>query len=863
MTARLRVLGGSDLRDGRGHPVESVLRQPKRLALLTYLALEGTGRFLRRDTIVGLFWPDLDQEHARAALRRALHFLRRGLGEAVLETRGDDEVRLTPGALTCDLTECRAHLDAGAPEAALALALAGGDLLPGIYVAGAPGVEQWLEGERVRLQRRLLDAAWHLAESDHDPVRQAEWVERAVALAPDDSPNLGRALRRLDRLGRAGLALQLYDDHLRRLRDLDLAPDPDLLALVAGLRRRGEDGAGGDAAPRPDPPLLAVLPFAVRGPAAPAWLGEGMVDLLATALDGTGGLRTLDPTSLLAGLAALPPERRAAEVVARFGPRWLVSGTVLATPGELRVQAQLSGAAGEVVARAEAAAAGEAGLFEIVDSLARGLLAGWSGGPGGRLGRLAARTTDSLPALRAWLAGEDDLRHGRALQAAQAFARAAEADPSFALAYYRQASAAAASAWIGPAREASRLAMAHRHRLTERDRLLVEAQDAWLHGQLAEAERRYAAAVGGWPEDADAWFLLGDLLFHGNAYRGRSSAEARPALERALALDPGRVSALGKLARIAALERRAGDLHALVERGLAVSPDQDQALALRALRAFALDDVAEQREVGALLAGARALTIGIAFSDAAVYGASLERAAALGRSLVGAARSDELRALVHLILAHLAAAAGDLATTRAELDAAERHDEPWALEVRGLLLALPSLPWTAAELGTTRRRLSTWDPATATPNVSLPLAFHNGLHPHLRAYVLGLLAARAGDAPGVGLAREELLELPEEEEHERLPERLERSLESARLELSGDLVGALAQLTGGPREPWFQLAVGSPFYAGTLDRWRRGRLLVRLGRAAEAARWQSTIAERSPWELPFRTGAERPAPGSR
>lgn len=856
MNARLRVLGGADLRDDRGRPVESILRQPKRLALLTYLALESGDRFLRRDSLVALFWPDLDQDHARAALRRALHFLRRGLGETVLEARGDEEIRVGSGTLDCDVIECRGFLDAGDPAAALALAL--GELLPGIYVAGAPGVEQWLDGERWRLRRRLLEAAWLLAETDPDPARRATWVERAVALAPEDAAGLTRALRLLDRLDRPGLGLQLHAEHLRRLRDLDLAPDPGVQALAAALQRRGEDPGVSPATATPgDLPLLAVLPFAVHGTGTLAWLGEGMVDLLSTALEGTGGLRTLAPTSLLASLSGVAPEARPAQVAARFHPRWLVSGSVLAAPGEIRVHAQVSRAAGDVVARAEAAATTETGVFEIVDSLARGLLAAWTDGPGGRLGRLAARTTNALPALRAWLAGENDLRHGRALQAAQAFAHAVEADPSFALAYYRQAAAAAASAWIGPAREASRQAMAHRGRLTERDRLLVEAQDAWLTGRLPEAERRYAAAVGAWPEDADAWFLLGDLLFHGNAYRGRSSAEARPALERALALDPGRVSAIGKLARIAALEQRHRDLRALVERGLTLSPDQDQALALRALRAFVLDDEAEQREVAGLLATARALTIGIAFSDAAVYGSSLARAAGLGRTLAGAARSDELRALVHLILAHLAAAAGDLATTREELDEAGRHDEPWALEVRGLLLALPALPWPASEVREARQRLAGWDPASTGPNVSLPLAFHNGLHPHLRAYTIGLLDARLGDVRRVGLAREELLELPEEEEHEHLPERLERSLESARLELSGDVAGALAQLTGGPREPWFQLAVGSPFYAGTLDRWRRARLLGRLGQAAAAARWQATIAERSPWELPFRARAER------
>src|SRR6476620_5610410 len=90
---QLRLLGGLDLLDpnGRGE-LRSVLVQPKRLALLVYLGLAGDQRFRRRDTVVGLFWPELDAEHARGALRQALRFLRGELGPDALMTRGEEEV---------------------------------------------------------------------------------------------------------------------------------------------------------------------------------------------------------------------------------------------------------------------------------------------------------------------------------------------------------------------------------------------------------------------------------------------------------------------------------------------------------------------------------------------------------------------------------------------------------------------------------------------------------------------------------------------------------------------------------------------------------------------------------------------------
>src|SRR2546425_2770560 len=76
----LRTLGAVDLRDGDGREVRTVVAQPKRLALLVYLAVARPRGFHRRDTLLALFWPELDQERGRAALRKAAHVVRQGLG---------------------------------------------------------------------------------------------------------------------------------------------------------------------------------------------------------------------------------------------------------------------------------------------------------------------------------------------------------------------------------------------------------------------------------------------------------------------------------------------------------------------------------------------------------------------------------------------------------------------------------------------------------------------------------------------------------------------------------------------------------------------------------------------------------------
>src|SRR5687767_7741440 len=50
----------------------------KAIALLAWLAV--SGRAHRRETLAALFWPDADEERARAALRRTLSTLSAALG---------------------------------------------------------------------------------------------------------------------------------------------------------------------------------------------------------------------------------------------------------------------------------------------------------------------------------------------------------------------------------------------------------------------------------------------------------------------------------------------------------------------------------------------------------------------------------------------------------------------------------------------------------------------------------------------------------------------------------------------------------------------------------------------------------------
>ena len=115
----LRTLGALDLRDADGRELRPILAQPKRLALLAYLTTATPGPFCRRDALLGVFWPEMDHARARAALSRAVHYLRKFLGDSVVVGHSDDELGVDSQLFTCDVVRFHDALQRGDCEAAL------------------------------------------------------------------------------------------------------------------------------------------------------------------------------------------------------------------------------------------------------------------------------------------------------------------------------------------------------------------------------------------------------------------------------------------------------------------------------------------------------------------------------------------------------------------------------------------------------------------------------------------------------------------------------------------------------------------------------------------------------------------------
>lgn len=265
----LRLLGPIELVGADGRELRSVLTHPKRLAVLAYLAAARPRGFQRRDKLVALFWPELDQARARQALNKAVHHFRRAMGDGAIVSRGDDELSLDDQVVRCDVWQFEAAL--GANSAPAALALYRGDLADALFIDEAAEFEQWLSAERERLRASAARAAGSIADAmQHaDMPAAVDAARRAVALAPYDERALRRLMLLLERTGdRPGAALA-YANFSRRLQaDLELEPSAETRALRDALARQ-EPRSAGAAAPGPSTPAtFATIPDV--GPSSPS-----------------------------------------------------------------------------------------------------------------------------------------------------------------------------------------------------------------------------------------------------------------------------------------------------------------------------------------------------------------------------------------------------------------------------------------------------------------------------------------------------------------------------------------------------------------------------------------------------------------
>jgi tetratricopeptide (TPR) repeat protein len=620
----------------------------------------------------------------------------------------------------------------------------------------------------------------------------------------------------------------------RPLRVVAVVAAVGVLAAAALWRLVPRRAAPGAAAAR----RVAVLPFAYRGSDTLRYLGDGMVDLLSAKLDGAGELRAIDPRAI-AGFAAegaLDPGRARA-LAERLQARYFVLGGVVEVAGNLQMDARLY----ETRSRGEPLAQGRASgpltqAFELVDELALGMLAGLDEELSARGSRVAAVTTSSLPALKAYLDGESAFQRGDFASSVEAFRRAVGLDAGFALAWYRLS---IALEWAGTPQElhneAAEQAFRHADRLTPRERRLLEASRVWRQGRNREARRMYEAIVHDHPDEIEAWYQLGEVLFHRNGLYGESLTEARPAFEKVLSYEPRHFASLVHLARLEARAGRPERMNAFVQTFLSLGKESPaRTLAIRALQAFGQGDAAGQERILQELDKAEGATLPIVFVDVSLYGGSLDGAERIARLLARPDRPARARAWGHLALAHLHVAHGRWSQAKTELGAASALDAWTSLEYRALLSCLPFLSVPRGELAGLREELLGLDPAVAL-RVGDPMVFidaHHDLHPLLRMYLVALLSARMGDLAGAQRHAAEI----ERQEHPvgqaALAADLRRGVEAQIERGRGRPQEALDRLQGLLAETKNPLE--SPVLSRAYERFTRAELLLERGRDAEA-----------------------------
>ncbi len=621
-----------------------------------------------------------------------------------------------------------------------------------------------------------------------------------------------------------------------------------LIVVALGLafalsRTSGPVGAGSTS----NMERIVVFPFSVSGTSETVYLGDGMVDLLSTKLDGAGNWRSADPRAVMSAVAqeggGQPSLARSDKMAADLGADLYVLGSIVEVGGSTLIDATLYRPGQSADAIASASAEGNSDqVLALVDELAAELLQGQTGGSGARLTRLALVTTDSLAALKWYLNGVREFRAARFPEAWTAFSNAVEVDTAFALAWYQMSVTADwllrtdLSPWVTADR-----AMLFADRLSQRDRQLLEALRTVRRGRAEEAERRYRAILGRYPDDVEAWFQLGELLFHLAPMRGGQVTSSIEAWRRVLRLEPDQPTAYIHMARIAASIPDSAMLDSMSGRVLALVPSGDRSLEMEMLRAFSGPDSAGRARAGRLMSAGSEATLAQAQWSGQTF-LPIDDAIEVAQFQTERHRSAELRAVGHITLAFLHMAKGHRRVAMAQLDEAARLDPGEALTHRALIELAPFQPADAVTLRSLRTALHAYDAAAVPPTASsmMWIAVHNGLYEEIRAYLLGLLDGHLQDgAPDVTDLETSVAPV----EVGTLVQDWHRGLLASAAWVTGDHGAALDHLEAVEFEGMYQYMVASAFFSLARERFLLATLLDEAGRTDEALRWYGTFED--------------------
>ena len=231
---------------------------PRQLGLLALVAAAGK-RGVSRDRVIGLLWPESEQEQARHTLSQMLYRLKRETGRDWISATPD--LRLDPG-VSSDVGELLDALTRG--DLTTAAELYSGPFLDGFYVPGADEFERWAETERTRLHMLALRAIEQLADQADKAGQSGEairWWHRLTELDPLSARYAAGHMRALAGGGDRARALaqaRIHGDVVRR--ELDVEVDPAVRQLEATLRKPAATPSQPASAPLREQAAVAPAP---------------------------------------------------------------------------------------------------------------------------------------------------------------------------------------------------------------------------------------------------------------------------------------------------------------------------------------------------------------------------------------------------------------------------------------------------------------------------------------------------------------------------------------------------------------------------------------------------------------------------
>jgi DNA-binding SARP family transcriptional activator len=257
--------------DGRSVHVD----RQKALALLAYLAISEDPH--RRDLLAALLWPELDQQHARASLRRTLSSLHIALRRRWLAIANSTVALPAQDGLWIDVLQFRSlqagyQENKGAGDLSLlsqAAALYKGDFLSGFSLPDSPEYDDWQRAVTEDLRRdlaRILDwlGAGYAAIGDYPSAIQH--VCRWVRLDPLNEPAQVQLMQLYAESGQLEAARSQYQHFSQLLfQEIGALPEATTTELYSTLTRRAAVAPITlAAAPPPKPATPQALPLVGR-----------------------------------------------------------------------------------------------------------------------------------------------------------------------------------------------------------------------------------------------------------------------------------------------------------------------------------------------------------------------------------------------------------------------------------------------------------------------------------------------------------------------------------------------------------------------------------------------------------------------